>query len=279
MVSCNEDKSQIVVDEIDSTFDFTFSKVIRNNILVNDRVEVEELSINSKSSIKNTIFRMYTVGISQSKHQLINEDFNFGELEEKMKIMLRHRGFLGFDRDTIYYKDVSTKKIVDIFNKDSVPNIYIKPLQPGLFRLNLAMQRFDTIKKEFVGKPVVKRISFNVVDIYLRFTSNKSSDGQVLNKWEISFQNGIQPYDKYLSLNDNIEGYEMDYDFDGESGKNTYINPDNGWNVFCSNNKSYKTEIYNYFSDLKISLKQKFKNGKVNVIKYNLNKSRNYEKN
>lgn len=179
-----------VKDDLDFKLGFVDSKKI-SNLLINMPI-LFNIEITDTAPEPNILYRLKPIGNEVTKHQKFKKDYTLKSFNNHWT----HIGEILKDADQIEVKDIS----------DS-PKLAIVPKVPGTFQLYFEMQKYDTVQKKNIGKPVVRPIAFSAVDIQFLFPVKqvgwKTKLGTKKDKYQRFFvfkiYDGDKENDKYLS--------------------------------------------------------------------------------
>ena len=141
-------KVEEVKDDLDFKLGFVDSKKI-SNLLINMPI-LFNIEITDTAPEPNILYRLKPIGNEVTKHQKFKKDYTLKSFNNHWT----HFGDILKDADQIEVKDIS----------DS-PKLAIVPKVPGTFQLYFEMQKYDTVQKKNIGKPVARPIAFNAVEI------------------------------------------------------------------------------------------------------------------
>lgn len=181
-----------VKDDLDFKLGFVDSKKI-SNLLINMPI-LFNIEITDTAPEPNILYRLKPIGNEVTKHQKFKKDYTLKSFNNHWT----HIGEILKDADQIEVKDIS----------DS-PKLAIVPKVPGTFQLYFEMQKYDTVQKKNIGKPVARPIAFSAVEIkFYTLTRNNPEKPKLRQRFYLfSIFDGDKANDKYLSDYDEVQGY------------------------------------------------------------------------
>lgn len=181
-----------VKDDLDFKLGFVDGKKI-SSLLINKPI-LFNIEITDTAPEPNILYRLKPIGNEVTKHQKFKKDYTLKSFNNHWT----HFGDILKDADQIEVKDIS----------DS-PKLAIVPKVPGTFQLYFEMQKYDTVQKKNIGKPVVRPIAFSAVEIkFYTLTRNNPEKPKLRQRFYLfSIFDGDKANDKYLSDYDEVQGY------------------------------------------------------------------------
>lgn len=181
-----------VKDDLDFKLGFVDGKKI-SSLLINKPI-LFNIEITDTAPEPNILYRLKPIGNEVTKHQKFKKDYTLKSFNNHWT----HFGDILKDADQIEVKDIS----------DS-PKLAIVPKEPGTFQLYFEMQKYDTVQKKNIGKPVVRPIAFSAVEIkFYTLTRNNPEKPKLRQRFYLfSIFDGDKANDKYLSDYDEVQGY------------------------------------------------------------------------
>ncbi|MDO4726601.1 MAG: hypothetical protein Q4A56_05215 [Porphyromonadaceae bacterium] len=179
-------------EEQKANFDFSLTLDTQKDIQTIQVGDMLPITVNIKDTNpgKNMIYVLKPIGKDPNKHQELKKDYR-----------MYNRNYI------LYYKEIN-KVEIDYFAKEKT--FRLKPIVPGTFQLDFEMQKYDTIQKKSIGKPVVQTFLFSAVKIkfYTSIRRDPNKKDYYQRFYWFSIFDGDNKYDNYLSNYNNVKKME-----------------------------------------------------------------------
>lgn len=183
------------VEEVKDDFDFKLGFVYKemvSTLLSKTNVWIS-IAITDTAPEPNILYRLKPIGNDLTKHQNFKQDY-----------ILK-----SFNKNGDFFNKLKEVDYIEVKDISDDPKLIIFPKVPGTFQLYFEMQKYDTVQKKDIGKPVVRPIAFSAVDIkFYTLTRNNPEKPKLRQRFYLfSIFDGNKANDKYLSDYDEVQGY------------------------------------------------------------------------
>lgn len=180
-----------VKDDLDFKLGFVYKEMV-STLLSKTNVWIS-IAITDTAPEPNILYRLKPIGNDLTKHQNFKQDY-----------ILK-----SFNKNGDFFNKLKEVDYIEVKDISDDPKLIIFPKVPGTFQLYFEMQKYDTVQKKDIGKPVVRPIAFSAVDIkFYTLTRNNPEKPKLRQRFYLfSIFDGNKANDKYLSDYDEVQGY------------------------------------------------------------------------
>ena len=180
-----------VKDDLDFKLGFVDKEMV-STLLSKTNVWIS-IAITDTAPEPNILYRLKPIGNDLTKHQNFKQDYTLKS----------------FNKNGDFFNKLKEVDYIEVKDISDDPKLIIFPKVPGTFQLYFEMQKYDTVQKKNIGKPVVRPIAFSAVDIkFYTLTRNNPEKPKLRQRFYLfSIFDGNKANDKYLSDYDEVQGY------------------------------------------------------------------------
>lgn len=180
-----------VKDDLDFKLGFVYKEMV-STLLSKTNVWIS-IAITDTAPEPNILYRLKPIGNDLTKHQNFKQDYTLKS----------------FNKNGDFFNKLKEVDYIEVKDISDDPKLIIFPKVPGTFQLYFEMQKYDTVQKKDIGKPVVRPIAFSAVDIkFYTLTRNNPEKPKLRQRFYLfSIFDGNKANDKYLSDYDEVQGY------------------------------------------------------------------------
>ncbi len=180
-----------VKDDLDFKLGFVYKEMV-STLLSKTNVWIS-IAITDTAPEPNILYRLKPIGNDLTKHQNFKQDYTLKS----------------FNKNGDFFNKLKEVDYIEVKDISDDPKLIIFPKVPGTFQLYFEMQKYDTVQKKNIGKPVVRPIAFSAVDIkFYTLTRNNPEKPKLRQRFYLfSIFDGNKANDKYLSDSDEVQGY------------------------------------------------------------------------
>lgn len=180
-----------VKDDLDFKLGFVYKEMV-STLLSKTNVWIS-IAITDTAPEPNILYRLKPIGNDLTKHQNFKQDYTLKS----------------FNKNGDFFNKLKEVDYIEVKDISDDPKLIIFPKVPGTFQLYFEMQKYDTVQKKNIGKPVVRPIAFSAVDIkFYTLTRNNPEKPKLRQRFYLfSIFDGNKANDKYLSDYDEVQGY------------------------------------------------------------------------
>lgn len=180
-----------VKDDLDFKLGFVYKEMV-STLLSKTNVWIS-VAITDTAPEPNILYRLKPIGNDLTKHQNFKQDYTLKS----------------FNKNGDFFNKLKEVDYIEVKDISDDPKLIIFPKVPGTFQLYFEMQKYDTVQKKDIGKPVVRPIAFSAVDIkFYTLTRNNPEKPKLRQRFYLfSIFDGNKANDKYLSDYDEVQGY------------------------------------------------------------------------